>query len=231
MIRVSRRAARAGLRAGDSSSPPARTLLDSSFTSFEHPRGAAFQLSLTLLAALSDSGPYPALGGWHLPHSRYTLKQRYCTSTRAGPTGLSPCVAGPSRPLAPAAMHTRNSLGPGSSPFARRYSGNRLCFLLLGLLICLSSARLLARHRADRSHPHGAATRPAVPTLRRCTARGVPPSHSKSDDSHRAEARRHQSRSVLRSSSTPEPSDPLLSVEPLFSLLLLAPRDTPRVQK
>ena len=59
----------------------------------------------------------------------------------------------------------------------------------------------------------GAARRPAVPTLRRCTARGVPPWHSKSDDSHRAEARRHQSRSVLRSSSTPEPSGPLLPVD------------------
>lgn len=59
----------------------------------------------------------------------------------------------------------------------------------------------------------GAARRPAVPTLRRCTARGVAPSHSKSDDSHRAEARRHQSRSVLRSSSTPEPSGPLLPVD------------------
>ena len=175
MIRVSRRAARAGLREGDSASPPARALLDSSFASFERPRGAAFQLSLTLLAALSDSGPYPALGGWHLPHSRYTLKQRYCTSTRAGPTGLSPCVAGPSRPLAPAAMHTRNSLGPGSSPFARRYSGNRLCFLLLGLLICLSSARRLARHRAERTPP---TARPKDPPPRSCAAAphaGFPP--------------------------------------------------------
>lgn len=42
---------------------------------------------------------------------------------------------------------------------------------------------------------------------------GVAPHHSKSDDSHRAEARRHQSRSVLRSSSTPEPSGPLSPVE------------------
>lgn len=42
---------------------------------------------------------------------------------------------------------------------------------------------------------------------------GFPPCHSKSDDSHRAEARRHQSRSVLRSSSTPEPSGPLSPVE------------------
>ena len=56
----------------------------------------------------------------------------------------------------------------------------------------------------------------ALPVRSECCrllAHGVAPPHSKSDDSHRAEARRHQSRSVLRSSSTPEPSGPLSPVE------------------
>ena len=126
-------------------------LLDDSLASFERPRGAAFQLSLTLLAALSDSGPYPALGGWHPPCSRCTLKQRYCASAAPGAAGLSPRRAGLSRAARPRAAHALN-LGPGSAPFARRYSGHRVCFLFLGLLICLSSARDLRRRRAGDSH-------------------------------------------------------------------------------
>ena len=140
MIRVSRRAAICGLRGGAGASPPQMALLDDSLASFERPRGAAFQLSLTLLAALSDSGPYPALGGWHPPCSRCTLKQRYCASAAPGAAGLSPRRAGLSRAARPRAAHALN-LGPGSAPFARRYSGHRVCFLFLGLLICLSSAR------------------------------------------------------------------------------------------
>lgn len=127
-------------------------LLDDSLASFERPRGAAFQLSLTLLAALSDSGPYPALGGWHPPCSRCTLKQRYCASVLLGAAGLSPRRAGLSRAARPLASHALN-LGPGSAPFARRYSGHRVCFLLLGLLICLSSARHLGARRADTFVP------------------------------------------------------------------------------
>ena len=57
-------------------------------------------------------------------------------------------------------------------------------------------------------------------TCCRSARRWVSPPHSKGDDSHRAEARRHQSRSVLRSSSTPEPSGPLSPVE--FSLHMKA---------
>ena len=36
----------------------------------------------------------------------------------------------------------RNATGLGSSPFARRYSGNRCCFLLLRVLRCFSSPGL-----------------------------------------------------------------------------------------
>ena len=172
MIRVSRRAARQGILGGPGGSRPCRALLDDSLASFERPRGAAFQLSLTLLAALSDSGPYPALGGWHPPHSRCTLKQRYCASEPRGATGLSPRRAGLSRAARPRASHALN-LGPGSAPFARRYSGHRVCFLLLGLLICLSSARRPGTQRAGDSLPGADAVCPsnAVPL---CVPSGSP---------------------------------------------------------
>lgn len=118
-------------------------LLDDSLASFERPRGAAFQLSLTLLAALSDSGPYPALGGWHPPFALHAqaalLRQRRAGGRRALTVSRRPFQA-----ARPRAAHALN-LGPGSAPFARRYSGHRVCFLLLGLLICLSSARRPAR--------------------------------------------------------------------------------------
>ena len=78
--------------------------------------------------------------GGGTPRSRCTLKQRYCASAAPGAAGLSPRRAGLSRAARPRAAHALN-LGPGSAPFARRYSGHRVCFLLLGLLICLSSAR------------------------------------------------------------------------------------------
>lgn len=90
--------------------------------------------------------------GGGTPRSRCTLKQRYCASELRGAAGLSPRRAGLSRAARPRASHALN-LGPGSAPFARRYSGHRLCFLLLGLLICLSSARRLAVRGANFSHP------------------------------------------------------------------------------
>lgn len=124
-------------------------LLDDSLASFERPRGAAFQLSLTLLAALSDSGPYPALGGWHPPFALHAqaalLRQRRAGGRRALTVSRRPFQA-----ARPRAAHALN-LGPGSAPFARRYSGHRVCFLFLGLLICLSSARHLAGRRAGCS--------------------------------------------------------------------------------
>ena len=68
-------------------------------------------------------------------------------------------------------------------------------------------------------------------TCCRSARRWVSPTHSKGDDSHRAEARRHQSRSVLRSSSTPEPSGPLSPVDSpsLNKGLLLSTRWKKRV--
>ncbi len=62
------------------------------------------------------------------------------------PTGLSPSPAGLPRPVPPRPLHLPAVLTPGcphpglgSSPFARRYSGNRFFFLFLRLLRCFSS--------------------------------------------------------------------------------------------
>ena len=112
--------------------------------------------------------------GGGTPRSRCTLKQRYCASAAPGAAGLSPRRAGLSRAARPRASHALN-LGPGSAPFARRYSGHRLCFLLLGLLICLSSARNLGVRGAGDSHPRTDAVCPSnVLPLR--TPRGFPTS-------------------------------------------------------
>lgn len=65
-------------------------------------------------------------------------------------TGLSPSLAGRSRPVRlPRSFLTPTMSGPttprgtplglGCSRFARRYSGNRVCFLLLRVLRCFSS--------------------------------------------------------------------------------------------
>ena len=98
--------------------------------------------------------------GGGTPRSRCTLKQRYCASAAPGAAGLSPRRAGLSRAARPRAAHALN-LGPGSAPFARRYSGHRVCFLFLGLLICLSSARHLTQQRASSSHLRTGGARPS----------------------------------------------------------------------
>ena len=73
-------------------------------------------------------------------------------------TGLSPSAAAISNAFRfassgnPAVLlprRCRNNGGLGCSPFARRYSGNHVCFLLLQVLRCFSSLRLPAlRHAA-----------------------------------------------------------------------------------
>ena len=49
--------------------------------------------------------------------------------------------SGPALPLPPSCNGDGllHMMGLGSSPFARRYSGNRCCFLFLGVLRCFSS--------------------------------------------------------------------------------------------
>jgi len=67
------------------------------------------------------------------------------------------------------------------------------------------------------------AARSAGPTLYRARPCGL--RYSRIDNSHRAEARRHKFRSVLRSSSMSKPRDPLLLVR-FFVLLLVLVRLT-----
>ena len=115
--------------------------------------------------------------GGGTPRSRCTLKQRYCASAAPGAAGLSPRRAGLSRAARPRAAHALN-LGPGSAPFARRYSGHRVCFLFLGLLICLSSARRRTQQRASGLVPRTGAARPSG-VLPLCCMRGFPPTFEK----------------------------------------------------
>src|SRR5665647_1189209 len=49
----------------------------------------------------------------------------------------------------------RNNLGLGSFPFARHYLGNHYCFLLLWLLRCFSSPRLLTLTSVTDLQPAG----------------------------------------------------------------------------
>ena len=77
-------------------------------------------------------------------------------------TGLSPATAGRSRPFRLAARNPlaallprrgRNRCGLGSSPFARHYSGNHCCFLLLRVLRCFSSPGSPPAYRRDGTPP------------------------------------------------------------------------------
>ena len=107
-----------------------------------------FQLSVTVLVRYRSRDVF-SLGGWCPPTSRTRPKVRYSgpgrEPTGLTPTGLSPSLAGHSRPLRLrpgglwAARKSRpwprpdnptsprgfpQGFGLGSSPFARRYSGN-----------------------------------------------------------------------------------------------------------
>ncbi len=92
-----------------------------------NPCESAFQLSLTLLDALSDLDLYLALEGEYLPYSHYTLKQCYYASWCLGATGVSPCVPAVSTALRPLdSARPQLEFRPGCSLFARRYWGNLL---------------------------------------------------------------------------------------------------------
>ena len=93
------------------------------------------------------------VGGSQLPapKSGYGTPGHRLNSTRLTPTGLSPSLAGLSRPLRlrrGGGSRAHNSTSPtgfpagfslDSSPFARRYSGNPCWFLFLPLLRCFRS--------------------------------------------------------------------------------------------
>ena len=89
------------LRPGSTLSSRAR-LSPPGFRLFSHPFRGSFQLSLTVLVRYRSRDVF-SLGRWCLPTSRAKTKARYSGSrpfpTRLTPTGLSPSMAGHSRPL------------------------------------------------------------------------------------------------------------------------------------
>ena len=60
-------------------------------------------------------------------------------------TLCSASKSGPTTPYEHAGCTPEGWYGLGWSPFARRYLGNRGCFLFLGVMRCFSSPRLLLR--------------------------------------------------------------------------------------
>ena len=105
-----------------------------------------------------------SLGGWCRRFQTGFLRSRPTQGNRPtrilARTGLSPCAAGLPRPfrfecfsILPA-LQPRKPLeasGLGSSPFARRYLGNHVCFLLLRVLRCFSSPGLPPQLRVSGS--------------------------------------------------------------------------------
>jgi hypothetical protein len=99
-------------------------------------------------------GPFTLYGG---VFQRLLLDTGLVTSR-----GTCRCLRpGPSTPYEHAACKPGGSYGLGCSPFARRYSENRGCFLLLKVLRCFSSPRSPNRPYAFR-------------TVRPVTRRGFP---------------------------------------------------------
>ena len=118
---------------------------------FHSPSGVLFTFP-SRYYALSVTKKYLALGGgppcfpqgFTCPVVLWIMLESLLVS----PTGLLPSMVGLSRPLQLRYLflnkHIRNPymenhIGLGSSHFARRYSGNRIFFLLLGVLRCFSS--------------------------------------------------------------------------------------------
>jgi hypothetical protein len=105
--------------------------------------------------SLSVSQEYLALpdgpGGFGQGSSCPALLRVAPASRWIARTGLSPAMARLSRRFRFSAISLtasllppprRNGMGLGSSPFARHYSGNHCCFLLLRVLRCFSSPGL-----------------------------------------------------------------------------------------
>ena len=144
-------------------------MLAHGFRSISLPFRGAFHLSLTVLVHYRSSRVF-SLALWSgqlptgFPVSRGTQVQvrslppfAYRTFTVYGPPSQAVRLANwflTPRPCCPgskyAPRHRRRNagrldtpLGLGCSPFARRYSGNRGCFLFLGVLRCFTSPRWL----------------------------------------------------------------------------------------
>ena len=113
--------------------------------------------------AIGLSGVF-SLGGWCRRFQTGFLRSRPTQDTPTSDlltrTGLSPSLDGLPRPFRFACFDDvgvllprprRNAAGLGSSPFARRYLGNHVCFLLLRVLRCFSSPGLPPHSRVSGS--------------------------------------------------------------------------------
>ena len=128
---------------------------------FHSPPGVLFTFP-SQYSALSVTEEYLALrGGPRSFPQGFTCPMVLWIPPRArpaSPTGLSPSPAGLPSPIplpSPPAPAVRtpgcSHPGLGSSRFARRYSGNHFCFLLLRLLRCFSSPGSLPRAMDSRA--------------------------------------------------------------------------------
>ena len=118
---------------------------------FHSPPGVLFTFPSRYWSTIGHEGVF-SLGGWspRLPAGFHVSRGTRDTARGLGAsrTGLSPSLAGLSRPrrLAPRTPTSRSHnpdpasrIGLGWSPFAHRYWGNRGCFLFLRVLRCFSS--------------------------------------------------------------------------------------------
>lgn len=176
---------------------PPRPAPGAGFTSSQRPPGACF--SPFPRGTRSAIGLGPVLWLRRAMPPRFALhSQAALLPLRARTTGAAPSPPTRSRVLVPRrAAHNRRSGPPG--PLSLAAPGSRRRLPLLGLLICLSSARRPARRGARAVLQ---AAWPPPPPRRAC-----PRAHSRTDAS-RPGSPHHEFRPVPRSSSTPEPSDP-----------------------
>ena len=106
------------------------------------------------LSTIGLTGVFSLAGRARQIHAGFLVSRATQDTARgrlASPTGLSPSVGTLSRVFrSPRALPSSQSYNPGrrldgsglgSSPFARRYSGNHCCFLFLRVLRCFSSPR------------------------------------------------------------------------------------------
>ena len=164
---------------------------------------AAFHLSLALLGALSDSGPYLALEGAHLPFALYSQTALLPPRARVPPGchRLRRPVPGPWRAGRRPTTGIRDRLPALRSPLLR---GSRLIsapgltdMLKFGPCSRAAQGRLPRACRATPAANCGATARRAAGGQRRSRV-----------DGSRASGVAAAFRSGMRSSSTPEPRDP-----------------------
>jgi hypothetical protein len=179
-----------------------------------NPYESAFHLSLTLLNPLSDLDLYLALDEEYHPYSHYTLKQCYYASKYQGATRVALCGLACSTALCPNDdARPQLEFRPGISLFARRYWRN-LILISFPRLTDMLKFGLWSRTTQVAFLFSTEAGMPPAQLDQLCIVRGLNVlRYSRIDNSHRAEARRHKYRSVLRSSSMSKPRDPLLLVK------------------